>query len=340
MNISLYGVTPQNEPEARQAQFESCAYDVPHYVEWVGKFLGPAMAKAAPHVRILAYDHNKLDSLEYVEALAGDADAAVAWKGTAVHWYDYQKGLGLEQLDGIHALNPALPIINTEACFLDSLTMGWDLGLFYALDIIGDLSHWVGGWLGWNSVLLSGDRFPESYGGPNQCVFDVPLPPPDSAFIAAPLTPSDPPPPHAHTRTTLRSDNTTHFGDPILFEFNNSGSQRLILQPSYYVLGHFSRYLLPGAFVLKAEGAATSYADFEKIRNRTLSCWRRSCEPAAGFPLLAVGFSDPVRGQAGVIVANVNDAGVNFVVADVQGSRASASHIPGQSIQTYTFPTA
>ena len=176
LNVSLYGITPQNEPEARQAQFESCAYDVPHYVEWVGKFLGPAMAKAAPHVRILAYDHNKLDSLEYVEALAGDADAAVAWKGTAVHWYDYQKGLGLEQLDGIHALNPALPIINTEACFLDSLTMGWDLGLLYALDIIGDLSHWVGGWLGWNSVLLSGDRFPESYGGPNQCVFGVPPP--------------------------------------------------------------------------------------------------------------------------------------------------------------------
>ena len=174
LNVSLYGITPQNEPEARQSQFESCAYDVPHYVEWVGKYLGPAMAKAAPHVKILAYDHNKADSLKFVEGLAGDADGVVAWHGTAVHWYDYFTTLGLEQLDGIHALNPALPMINTEACFLDSLTMDWDLGLFYALDIIGDLSHWVGGWLGWNAVLLSGDRFPESYGGPNQCVLDAP----------------------------------------------------------------------------------------------------------------------------------------------------------------------
>ena len=98
--------------------------------------------------------------------------------------------------------------------------------------------------------------------------------------------------------------------------------------------------MLPGAFVLKSEGSAASYADFEKLRNRTLSCWRRSCEPAAGFPLLSVGFSDPVRGTAGLVVANVNDAGASFVIEDVQGGRASNSHIPGQSIQTYTFSTA
>jgi len=82
LNTSLWAVTPQNEPEARQAHFESCAYDVPHYVEWVGKYLGPVLAKAAPHVKILAYDHNKLDSLKFVEGLAGDPRGLVAWHGT------------------------------------------------------------------------------------------------------------------------------------------------------------------------------------------------------------------------------------------------------------------
>jgi hypothetical protein len=225
-------------------------------------------------------------------------------KTQAVHWYDYFSGLGLEQLEAIHALNPNLPLLNTEACFLESLTTNWDVGFFYAVDIIGDLRHWVGGWLGWNSVLLSGDKFPESYGGPNH-------------------------------------DNTTHFGDPILFEFNMSGTQRLVFQPSYYVLGHFSRVMLPGAFVVRTEGTtASSFADFEGLRNRTLTCWNRACPPAAGFPLLSVGFTDPVRGQAGVVVANVNAAGVDFVLGDVQGDRASKSRIPGLSIQTYTFSSA
>ena len=213
--------------------------------------------------------------------------------------------MGLAQLDAIHAINPSLPMLNTEACFLESLTSNWDVGFLYAVDIIGDLSHWVGGWLGWNSVLLMGTKFPESYGGPNH-------------------------------------DNTTTFGDPILFEFNSTGSQRLVLQSSYWVLGHFSRVMLPGAFIVNAAGAnvATTYEDFEVIRNRTVNCWRRQCEPAAGLPLLSVGFTDPVRGQAGVVVANVNEQGVDFVLGDTQSGRASTSHIPGQSIQTYTFAAA
>jgi len=84
LNVSFWGITPQNEPEARQAHFESCAYDVPHYVAWVGQHLGPAMAEAAPHVKILAYDHNKLDSLKFIEGVAGDPAAAAAWGGVSL----------------------------------------------------------------------------------------------------------------------------------------------------------------------------------------------------------------------------------------------------------------
>ena len=199
LGITLWGLTPQNEPEARQQSFESCAYDVQHYVEWVGKYLGPTVLPHFPSLQIMAYDHNKRDALTYAQAVAADAQANASTSGTAVHWYDYTATLGLDNLDAIHALNPDKFILGTEACFLESLTFDFEnTGFLYAADIIGDLNHWVTGWVAWNSVLLEGTMFPESLGGPNH-------------------------------------DNTTHFGDGLLFEFNASGTQRLVYQSAYWV---------------------------------------------------------------------------------------------------------
>ena len=123
-----------------------------------------------------------------------------------------------------------------------------------------------------------------------------------------------------------------------MFEFNASGTQRLLLQPSYFVLGHFSRFLQPGATVHAAAGfTASAYADYEAVRNRTITCWRRACEPAAGLPLLSVAWSDAARGTAGLVVANANAGAVGFKLSDTRGGRASACSIPGESVQTYSF---
>ena len=200
-NITLWGLTPQNEPEARQGRFESCAYDVPHYVDFVGAHLGPTVLPSYPALNIMAYDHNKLDSIKFAQGIEGNTASAAAVTGTAIHWYDYYSSLGLEQLDAIHALAPSKFLLSTEACFLDALEFDFEnTGFLYAVDIIADLNHWVSGWVAWNTVLLSGTMYPESRGGPNH-------------------------------------DNTTHFGDGILLEYNASGTQRLVLQSSYWVRG-------------------------------------------------------------------------------------------------------
>ena len=197
--IMLWGLTPQNEPEARQQHFESCAYDVPHYVEWLGKYLGPTVLPHFPALKILSYDHNKLDSVEYMTAIAADAAASAASSGAAVHWYDYTRSLGIDELEAVHASQPGKIMLATEACFLESLTFDWENTAFlYAADIIADLNHWVQGWVAWNTLLLTGSKYPESRGGPNH-------------------------------------DNTTVFGDGILLEYNSSGTQRLIFQSSYWV---------------------------------------------------------------------------------------------------------
>lgn len=298
----MWGLTPQNEPEARQSVFESCAYTVSAYLDFVRNYLIPTVLPMFPNLQIMAYDHNKLDSVEFAEAIANDPAANRGIAGTAVHWYDYTRTLGLEQLDAVHSLSPNKFVLATEACFLDSLEVDWTIGFLYAADVVGSLRHWVSGWVFWNSVLLTGDRFPESRGGPNH-------------------------------------DNTTHFGDPILFEFNATGTQRLVLQPSYWVLGHFSRALRPGSFVVPTSGyTADSYTDFEAVRNYTLACWGdRTCEPPS-LPLLSVGFADPVNGVAGVIVANINHDAVEVNIKDVSGGgRYTSGSISAQTIRTYTW---
>ena len=143
-NITVWGLTPQNEPEARQAHFESCAYDIPHYVDWVGKYLGPTVLPHFPQLQILAFDHNKLHSYSYMAAIAADGAASAATAGAALHWYDYGESLGIDQMDAIHALQPGKLMLATEACFLESLVFNWeDTGFLYVVDIIADLNHWV-----------------------------------------------------------------------------------------------------------------------------------------------------------------------------------------------------
>jgi glucosylceramidase len=80
--IDMWGLTPQNEPGARQGRFESCAYDVPHYVDFVGNYLGPTVHATFPHLQIMGFDHNKQDSLSYMDALYSDANASTHVAGT------------------------------------------------------------------------------------------------------------------------------------------------------------------------------------------------------------------------------------------------------------------
>jgi glucosylceramidase len=166
--LPMWGLTPQNEPEARQHKFESCAYTPELMVDFVGKYLGPAVTKSHPALKIMGFDHNKLHSLTWMKALYGDAASNGFLSGTAVHWYDYMAGpipgggggggLALENLDAIHALAPAKFMLNTEACTLGSLAQDWKTAALYMVDIIGDLNHWVNGWCYWNQALLEGTK--------------------------------------------------------------------------------------------------------------------------------------------------------------------------------------
>ena len=329
--VHMWGLTPQNEPEAIQQNFESCAWRPQDQADFVVQHLGPALASAGyGNHTLMGYDHNKRDALVWAQALLGNATVRSFVNAFAVHWYDYGATLALDNVAAIRTLlGPDAVLLNTEACYLEQLVYDWRVGELYAADvslraraptnapartlslsccvlpsphcsqIIGDLNFGVNGWLQWNVVLLTGDKYPEYLGGPN----------------------------HDFTRS---------FGDPVLFEFNASGTQRLIMLPSYWVIGQISRFARPGSRLVPSGGAGTaaSAADYDDVRAYSLSQ-----KDSTDF-LLSVAFVSPDGATASVVVANPTNDVADFKLLDSDapgGARAARASLPAHSIATFSW---
>lgn len=84
--FTFWGLTPQNEPMAQQSRFESCAYRTQDMAAFIETHLGPAVRAAFPDLKIMAYDHNKIASLSWMQELYGNNGTSQYIDGTALHW--------------------------------------------------------------------------------------------------------------------------------------------------------------------------------------------------------------------------------------------------------------
>lgn len=156
--IPVWALTVQNEPEAHQT-WESCLYTAEEERDFVLNHLGPALARAKlEDVKLLGWDHNR-DHLEArATALLGDPATAKYLWGVALHWYVSDDFAASAR---VHAAFPDKQLLFTEGCVEKGARPGaWEPGEFYGRNLIGDLSHDVGGWIDWNIVL-------DLRGGPN-----------------------------------------------------------------------------------------------------------------------------------------------------------------------------
>ena len=295
--LPMWGLTPQNEPMAEQKRFESCAYTPTTMADFIKHHLGPAVRSAFPDLKIMAYDHNKQAALSWMQSLYGDAQAASFIDGTAIHWYDYESGLFLDKIASIAALDETKFILGTEACVLEALVYGWNIGELYAVDIIGDINFGMVGWTQWNAALLIGDKYPFWRGGPNH-------------------------------------DNTSSFGDPLLFSYDADGTQGLVRQSSYWIIGHLSRFAAPGSHRIGCSGAgvAATASEYDAVRAAALGQHK-----GAPLPLLATAFLSADGAMVSVVVVNPSDRSVAFNLRDVSGARAVSTTIPAHAVQTYTY---
>ncbi|XP_054158420.1 putative glucosylceramidase 3 [Oppia nitens] len=159
-NISHWGITIQNEPQANQ-KFNSMLYTPEQMRDFLAKTLGPELDGSGygpDKLSVMIWDHNLDYVQQWVRTIFADPVASRYAAGTAVHWYSHSPH---ELLDEPHRLHPDKFILATEACVGGVPTVGaWSLAERYAEDILGDLLHHVVGWTDWNMVL-------DNHGGPS-----------------------------------------------------------------------------------------------------------------------------------------------------------------------------
>jgi glucosylceramidase len=126
--VPVWALTPQNEPgHAEHARWDTCFWNSEWQREFIADYLGPAMSAAGllstddleAGVGIFAFDHNKADMLEFVPVVLDDPAAAQYVRGIAIHWYAINLG-GVadyrgEALEELHRRYPDKPLLHTES---------------------------------------------------------------------------------------------------------------------------------------------------------------------------------------------------------------------------------
>lgn len=215
--IDLWGVTVQNEPEAAVG-WEACLWTPEYMAAFVRDHLGPVLEADHPGVKIIGFDHNKDHVVDYATAAYSDPEAAKYFYGMGVHWYG---GLNSENLDDTHKMDPSKVILATEACNCGGV-------------VFKDATFREG-------ALLTGNFVPAWWSRAESLGLDILV---DLQFWAVGWTdwnlvlnieggPN-------HLKNLCDANIIADHGRKV-------GDEALILQASYYYMGHFSRYLLPGS---------------------------------------------------------------------------------------------
>jgi len=187
--------------------WEACMWTPSSMATFVRDHLGPVLEVDHPGVKIIGFDHNKDHVHIWAKELYADPEAAKYFYGVGVHWYG---GLNAKNLNYTHYLNPSKAILATEACNCGGVVLRETLP-----------SKW---WARAESLaldILEDLRFwavgwtdwnlvLDAQGGPN------------------------------HLRNFCDAN---IIADPE----RRVGKDTFVRQASYYFMGHFSRFLPPGA---------------------------------------------------------------------------------------------
>lgn len=83
--VPIYAITPQNEP-GQQTNYPGMNWTADQEATFIGKHLGPALASAQLHPKILAFDYNAGGDA-FARTVLADPDAAGFTDGVAYHCY-------------------------------------------------------------------------------------------------------------------------------------------------------------------------------------------------------------------------------------------------------------
>jgi len=266
-NLKLWGITVQNEPLATTG-WENCVYSAEEERDFVRDFLGPTIQEHARYLKLLVWDHNRDEMLARARVIYADAKAARYVWGLGFHWYGDPRYEKWPDRAG-------------QVCFdnvarVHELRPDKHLVMTEACQEGGPhTGEWGVGERYAENIIKDLNNWTEAWIDWNLLLDEQGGPNHAGNFCSAPL--------HADVSRDL-----------------------VIFQPSYYYIGHFSRYISPGA--------------------QRIMC------AASRDALQTTAFENP-DGTIVVVVLNTSSLGIFFWL-DIAGQAAHAS-APRQSITTF-----
>jgi glucosylceramidase len=163
--ISIWGMTMQNEPMAKQT-WESCIFTDEEERDFIKYYLGPTLHKNGyGNKKLISWDHNRDLIFQRTSTLMKDTAAAKYVWGVGYHWYETWTGSAM-QFDNLKRVAESFPdkkLFFTEGCVdrFDAKRIGdWKLGEFYGHSMVNDFNAGTVAWTDWNILL-------NEQGGPN-----------------------------------------------------------------------------------------------------------------------------------------------------------------------------
>jgi glucosylceramidase len=245
--VNIWALSPQNEPMGNGGNWETMRWDAGGMRTFIAEHLGPQLEKDKLDVKVLVYDHNKggaqKEAVRWIDYLYSDAKAKKYMWGSALHWYGSTVNVFESDLDAIHKLDPEKPILATEAT-IDGLTdrKGAAPSPMYKDSWLTDEFYWTKSAYDWGYWWLTGaarDAHPvyepvyryarDIIGGLNHWY---------AGWIDW----------NAVLDSTGGPNHENNLcAAPVMVD---TSTKKITYSPLFYVMSHFSKYILPGAHVI------------------------------------------------------------------------------------------
>ena len=139
--IDIWGFTVINEPHGNGSNWESMLFTPKEMNTFVKNFLGPELAnEGLGYIKILGYDQNRMELPLWVDEFYKDAPNEYI-DGLAIHWYDSTDNSFTKELKYAHHQAPNKLLIQTEAC-IDSQIPSTNDDWYWQIDATDWGYHW------------------------------------------------------------------------------------------------------------------------------------------------------------------------------------------------------
>lgn len=129
--IDIWGFTVENEPYGNGSNWESMHFSPSEMTRFVKNHLGPQLEKDNKgDIMLLGFDQNRQGIPEWSNEMYKNDESKKYFDGMAIHWYESTYDYFPEELDYAHDAAPEKLLIQSEAC-IDNQIPEWKNDLWY-----------------------------------------------------------------------------------------------------------------------------------------------------------------------------------------------------------------